>query len=453
MKRKNIWAQITVFILISISCNLFTGKNDSQFIFPTQKLLFPSRTPGPSSTSGPSPTKDPKNTFSLTATQNPSRINPEDWAPPYWGSPGPTQITPIPKPATIISQPTSKTFLLIGSDTLTSSFRTDTLILLNYQPEFKMVTLISIPRDLYLYIPGWKMQRINAAYYHGELGYYPGGGSNLLKDTILYNLGIQVDHIAMVNFDGFKYIVNTVGGLDIPITCPYTDWHVIDPAGDIEDENNWSLHTIGPGVTHLDGDLALWYARSRLKSTDFDRSRRQQEVIRALYSQVIQLNMLSKVPRLYENFKVSIFTDMSLVNLLALAPHTLNIRSAQIRSYFIDYKVINTWISPVGAYYLVPSSKNALSEMLKKALSPPDNEELINIGATLEIWNGTSNPHWGQLAIERLNYGGFSAIENISDSSSYTKTQLIDYTFEQDTGRSKTLLSLLGLSINHLTTS
>ena len=83
------------------------------------------------------------------------------------------------------------------------------------------------------------MQRINTAYQSGEIGGYPGGGPGLLKDTIAYNLGIRIDHTAMVEFDGFRRIVDTLGGVDVPVGCAYTDWRLIDPSYDPYNENNW----------------------------------------------------------------------------------------------------------------------------------------------------------------------------------------------------------------------
>ncbi len=163
-------------------------------------------------------------------------------------------------------------FLLIGSDRRPGgSFRTDTMVIAILRPNDGQVSLISIPRDLWVYIPDWQNQRINTAYQHGISVGYPGGGPGLLKDTIQYNLGIRIDHTAMVEFDGFQRIVDTLGGVDVPVSCPYTDWRLIDPSLDPENENNWELYTTGPGLIHMDGDLALWYARSRQKSSDFDR--------------------------------------------------------------------------------------------------------------------------------------------------------------------------------------
>src|SRR5215213_636714 len=261
-------------------------------------------------------------------------------------------------------------FLLIGSDKRPGgSFRTETLLMAMLRPNDGQVSLISIPRDLWVFIPGWENQRINTAYQHGISVDYPGGGPGLLKDTILYNLGIRIDHTAMVEFDGFRQIVDTLGGVDVPVSCAYTDWRLIDPSYDPENENNWTLYTTGPGLIHMDGDLALWYARSRQKSNDFDRGRRQQEVLRALFTQALQAGTLKRIPELYNDLKNTVVTDLGLGDILQLAVYAPKMTNADIRSYYIRPPYVSSWITEGGAYVLLPNEE-ALQGMLNEALSP-----------------------------------------------------------------------------------
>src|SRR5215207_8596659 len=260
-------------------------------------------------------------------------------------------------------------FLLIGSDRRPGgSFRTDTMVIAILRPNEGQVSLISIPRDLWVYIPDWENQRINTAYQHGVSVGYPGGGPGLLKDTILYNLGIRIDHTAMVEFDGFRQIVDTLGGVDVPVSCAYTDWRLIDPSFDPEIEENWQLYTAGPGLVHMDGDLALWYARSRQKSSDFDRGRRQQEVLRALFTQALQSDTLSRIPELYNNFKETVVTDLNLGDILQLSLYAPKMTNADIRGYYIRPPYVSSWITEGGAYVLLPNEE-ALKQMLTEALS------------------------------------------------------------------------------------
>jgi LCP family protein required for cell wall assembly len=183
-------------------------------------------TPVPSLTNPPLPDV-PSATFDPNTIQPPESTPQSFYAPPY-----------APKPVPVLTDAQTVTFLLLGSDKRPGQkyFRTDTIVIAAVRPGAGQVTLISVPRDLYVYIPTIGMDRVNAAYEYGQMHQYPGGGTALLKDTILYNLGIRIDHLAIVDFEGFSRIVDTLGGLDVPVFCPYTDWHLIDPGYDPNNE-------------------------------------------------------------------------------------------------------------------------------------------------------------------------------------------------------------------------
>lgn len=362
-------------------------------------------------------------------------------------TPPPPQPTPevLTQPQPVIDAPESITFLLLGSDTRGgTSFRTDTLLIGIVRPRDGQVSLISIPRDLWVNIPTVGMQRINTAYQYGEYSDYPGGGAGLLKDTILYNLGLQINHTAMVDFDGFRRVVDTLGGIDLPISCPYTDWRLLDPSYDPENEDNWFMYTAGPGSLHMNGDLALWYARSRQHSNDFDRGRRQQEVIRAIYAQALRTDSLARLPQLYTDLSSAFITDLGLADLLKLSPLALHLTNADIRSYYIAGDLVTSWITPGGAYVLLPNTE-LIQQMLGQALSAsPLQEQRSSI--RVEIQNGSPAEGWETLAAERLNYAGLETSFGVADNRSHSQTLLYDLTADQDRTRSASLLAVLGLS-------
>lgn len=340
-------------------------------------------------------------------------------------------------------------FLLIGSDVRSgTSFRTDTMVIAILRPNDGQVSLISIPRDLWVSIPGWENQRINTAYQHGILSGYPGGGPGLLKDTILYNLGIRIDHTAMVDFSGFSQIVDTLGGVDVPVSCAYTDWRLIDPSYNPYIEANWYLYTTGPGLVHMDGDLALWYARSRQKSSDFDRGRRQQEVLRALFTQALQAGTLTRIPELYNNFKDSVETDLGLGDLLQLAVYAPKMTNADIRSYYIRPPLVSSWITDGGAYVLLPNEV-ALGQMLTEALSA-STTTVQKQAIAIDVMNGTSIAGYEALAISRLNYAGYETRIIPSDRQDYAYSVLIDKTALQDRAQSNPILDVMGMSTSGL---
>src|SRR5689334_20543806 len=335
-------------------------------------------------------------------------------------------------------------FLLIGSDRRPGgSFRTDTMVIAILRPNDGQVSLISIPRDLWVSIPDWENQRINTAYQHGISVDYPGGGPGLLKDTILYNLGIRIDHTALVEFDGFRQIVDTLGGVDVPVACSYTDWRLIDPSYDPENENNWALYTTGPGVVHMDGDLALWYARSRQKSNDFDRGRRQQEVLRALFTQGLQAGTLKRIPELYNDLKNTVETDLNLVDLLQLAVYAPKMTNADIRSYYIRPPLVSAWTTEGGAAVLLPN-EDALQQMLTEALSPAT-RTVEKKATVIDVMNGTSIAGYDTLAASRLNYAGYETHIVPSDRQDYAYSVLIDKTATQDRAQTDPILDVMGL--------
>jgi LCP family protein required for cell wall assembly len=357
--------------------------------------------------------------------------------------------TLIPPPAVVSDYPDVVTFLLIGSDKRPgSSYRTDTMVVAILRPKDDQVSLLSIPRDLWVYIPGWEMQRVNTAYMHGEITEYPGGGPQLLKDTIEYNLGLHIDHTAMVDFDGFRRIVDTLGGVDIPVACPYTDWRLLDPNLDPENENNWFLYTAGPGLIHMNGDLALWYARSRSKSNDFDRGRRQQEVLRAIYARALSGDTLTKIPQLYNDLNTLVATDLGLADILKLASLAPGFSNADIRSYYIRPPIVSSWITPGGAYVLLPDQA-ALQGLVTQALTASA-VATVNETITVEIQNGTPTDGWDALAASRLNYAGYLTRLAPADRRDYASSVLIDLTTTQDYNQSATLLNVLGFQPGQL---
>lgn len=422
-----------------------TPGESSQQVTPAHQIYLPigmsdARTPTPFQPQDITPTFFP--TAIPTATSPPARFKARPPSEPV--------VTAIPPPMLQMSSDETLNILLIGSDQRGSgAFRTDTLIIASIQPQYDTISLISIPRDLFVYIPGWTMQRINTAYLHGKLSRYPGGGPALLKDTILYNLGIRIDHIAMVDFGGFRKIVNLLGGVDIPLSCAFTDWHVINPNASLENPRNWKLYTIGPGLVHMDGDLALWYARSRLRSNDFDRGRRQQEVLRAMYTRAMQLDMLPRLGELYNEVQNMVDSDVSLETLLALAPMGLHLNAPRIRSYYINNILVKGWTTPQGAAVLLPK-RDKIQSLVQEAMSPPGITEELRLAIVVEVWNGTRNPNWEALAAERLHYAGFETILGQADRQDYSQSALVDFTAEQKASDGAAILSLLALPANRL---
>lgn len=411
--------------------SLFTPTSPPLFSFdanPAPQLILPSETPFPTTT----PLAEP------TATVSFDQLFPTQAAPPDSLAVNPTALPPLTDNETI-------NFLLIGSDRRPTgtSHRTDTMLIAIVWPREGQVSLISIPRDLWIYIPTVGMQRINTAYQSGESGGYPGGGMGLLKDTILQNLGIRIDHTALVEFDGFSRIVDTLGGIEVPVACAYTDWRLKAPNLDQNNENNWWLYTVGPGEVFMDGDLALWYARSRSKSSDFDRGRRQQEVLRTLFNKALQTGTFTKIPQLYNDLSSSVLTDLGLADMLRMAPYSVNFTNANIRSYYIRPPYVQGWTTPGGASVLLPQEE-ALQLMLIEAttLSP---YAVVRENIIVEVQNGARFETLESLAASRLNYAGYQTTAGVADRRDYANSVLVDFTPGQDSVQQQTIINVLGL--------
>ncbi len=393
-----------------------------------QQLSLPTETPSPI----------PTLQFTPTATADVQQMFPTQAAPPPESlAVNPTALPPLTDNETI-------NFLLIGSDRRPTgtSHRTDTLLIAIVWYKEGQVSLISIPRDLWINIPTVGMQRINTAFQSGEMG-YPGGGAGLLKDAILQNLGIRIDHTAMVEFDGFRRIVDTLGGIDVPVACAYTDWRLIDPSYDPNNENNWWLYTVGPGQVHMDGDLALWYARSRSKSSDFDRGRRQQEVIRTIFQKALQTDTFGKIPQLYNDLSSTVITDLGLTDMVSLAPYAVNFTNANIRSYYIRPPYVQPWTTPGGAAVLLPQQE-PLQQLMLEA-STLSNFAVTRETINVEVQNGSQFDTMEALAASRLNYAGYQTTTSGADRRDYANSVLVDFTPGQDSAERQTIINVLGL--------
>ena len=211
------------------------------------------------------------------------------------------------------------TVLVMGLDyrdwqTGTDVPRTDTMILFQVNPLTKTASILSIPRDMWVNIPGFGYSRINAAYRTGELYKLPGGGMELAMKTVEQFIGVPVDYAALVDFYSFVKFIDTLGGLDMKIRTPLK----IDPIGP------GNTRTLEPGTQTLDGQAVLAYARNRYTADgDFDRSTRQQEIIIALRNQIVNFNQLpmliSKAPQLYQDMSSGIRTNLTLDQMVRLA--------------------------------------------------------------------------------------------------------------------------------------
>ncbi|HHN93757.1 MAG TPA: LytR family transcriptional regulator, partial [Anaerolineae bacterium] len=264
--------------------------------------------------------------------------------------------------------------------------------------------------------------KINTTYSKGVRHDYPGGGPALLKATIAYNFGIPIHYYARVGFDDFVKIVDALGGVDVAVECPLSDTFPDPDSPTGQTDVDWE-----PGIYHLDGKHALWYSRSRWSTSDFDRNRRQQQVLRGLYHQIVTLNLLTDLPRLWDTLQETVVTDMGLDDLLYLANIGARLDMMNVKSRFVGMDVLQSWTAPNGGYVLVPYY-DALAALVEEALAPPAAGRAAQRLFQVEVWNGSGNDGLGYVAAERLRWEGF-AVTNVAPADrAYPRTQIVDFT-------------------------
>ncbi len=377
----------------------------------------PSRTPSPTATSTPSPTP------MATPTPTPYLVVLSPFPTPSisWQMvlstpiPVPTPVPPVPVASDAIN------IVVLGSDRRPdwSEWHTDAIHVVSVQTSRPAVSVISIPRDLYVYIPGFWMSRINFADYYGETYGYPGGGTGLLRDTLLYNLGIRADYFVRTDFDGLIGIVDALGGIDVPVHCGLRDhWPYPDENGE------YPILTMEPGVHHMDGETALWYARSRQTTSVFSRERRQQQVLQAIWRRARSTGVLRQVPALWAQARRMVVTDLGMTEILQLAQVALRLEEENVRFYNIGPDLVVPWTTPYGGHVFLPRWEQ-IEPLLAEAMAPVPEARLNRLFNRVEVWNGTSNPDWDDLAVDRLVRAGFPAIIGSSDRHDHPHTTLV----------------------------
>ena len=266
------------------------------------------------------------------------------------GETGATGVTGVPLPD--YEQKERVNILLLGIDKRPDEkfSRTDTMILVTVDPNSKTAGMLSVPRDLWVSIPGYDEDRVNKAYFFGDRDGYPGGGPALAMKTVQYNLGVPVHFYAQIDFEGFRQIIDTLGGIEI-----YVPQTIDDPTFP---DNNYGYDPfyVEEGYHTLDGYNALRYARTRATpGADFSRAKRQQAVLLAIKDKALQLNMIPKIPELWNTMSGAFETNVELIDVLELSQLADEIDPDSIQTEVIDTNFTYDYIVPdTGAQVLIP---------------------------------------------------------------------------------------------------
>lgn len=245
-----------------------------------------------------------------------------------------------------------KTIVLLGSDYQPEiGYRTDVILLVAMNTETNQFHLFSFPRDLWVTIPDVGEQRINTA--------YPFGGPELLSDTFALNFGFRPDHMAIVDFQDFKHLIDVLDGIDVEVSQGMEDECWVNDSG-------WCV--VEEGTMTMNSDYALWYVRARKNSSDFDRNRRAQEVIQAMIAKALRPSELTNLPNVIRAGLNTIETDMKGTDsLLYFLPLSKFIGGPDITTYRITSQEAVPGMTSGGASVLFPNIP-AIQEILKQAL-------------------------------------------------------------------------------------
>jgi LCP family protein required for cell wall assembly len=236
---------------------------------------------------------------------------------------------------------TPVTFLLVGSDTRshfaqgqTPDSRSDAIMIARFSADHQHAQIVSIPRDSWVPIPGHGVSKINAS--------YAWGGPSLLIQTVEQLTDVRIDHFVAIDFDGIIQMTDELGGVDVVVANTTT----------------WGPYTFPAGVNHLDGDKARWYLGQRhgLPGGDFDRVKRQQQYLRAMFGKLFSANTFKDPGRLDKALLAvtrSVAVDDSLSNpaLLSLA-YSMRDVTPQNVSYFTAPVLGTGMEGPASVVYL-----------------------------------------------------------------------------------------------------
>lgn len=326
--------------------------------------------------------------------------------------------------------------------------RTDTMMLITLDPNTGTAGMLSLPRDLWVPIPGYDLTwKINSAYTIGENRRYPGGGAQLAKDTVSAFIGQPIEYSLRVDFDGFVKMVDLIGGIDLQVAKTIHDELYPTP-----DYGYMTFH-IDAGQQHLDGATALMYARTRNTDDDYNRAGRQQQVIQAVLDKVLRASMIptliARAPQLVTTLRGSIETDMPLSTLVSIAQFVGQGGLTEVRQLVLDNRFGSETYADDGAWILLPN-RERIRVALRDFFAAPTDMAVVNAaitttsadsggvntdGATLdvhqvrvEILNGAGYPGAAALTQEILEARGWNVVSiGDADRLDYRRTLLINY--------------------------
>lgn len=231
-------------------------------------------------------------------------------------------------------------------------FRSDTMMIISLNPQTNQVGVLSIPRDLYVQVPGYSArQRINTALPLGELqrAEY---GPTLAMQTVQYNFGMPMHEYIVADYTALITLIDAIGGVEIDVPTPINDpWF---PDG----YYGYDPLVLNEGLQWMDGETAQKYARTRHGDSDFGRARRQQQVIFAMRDRLLDMEnlptLIARAPSLYGSMSGSVFTSLELEQMLRLGMWLKDLDADAITTGVIDADYTYDFTTEDGSAVLMP---------------------------------------------------------------------------------------------------
>ncbi len=313
--------------------------------------------------------------------------------------------------------------------------RTDTMMLLTMDPVSRTAGVLSIPRDLWVNIPGFDYGKINTANFLGEAYKVPGGGPGLAVQTVEDLLGITINYYAQVDFQAFEDFIDQIGGVTVDV--PYE--MSVDPLGP------GNTVTLQAGEQHLDGPTALAYARNRdTIGSDFDRADRQQQVIMGIFDQMTSLGTLPRLLAnsltIYNSLRYGVHTNLTLKQVISLAWTASQIPRDNIKRGVIGPNETTRTFSPDGLDILLPNIEavRAVRDQVfstTEGTAPGASEYVSNPqelrqaeAATISVLNATTTPGLASETSDYLRQQGVNVTYTGNADETSDTTVIIDYT-------------------------
>jgi LCP family protein required for cell wall assembly len=311
--------------------------------------------------------------------------------------------------------------------------RTDSMMLVTIDPITKSAGMLSIPRDLWVEVPGFEHNRINTAYFLGETYRLPGGGPGLAMQTVENLIGVPVPYYAVIEFSAFERFIDEIGGIEILVP----ERMKISPLGR---DSYW----LDAKSYLMDGPEALAYARARkTEGGDFDRAERQQQVLMAVRDQVLELDMvatlLGRAPALYQDLRQGIQTNLTLDQLVALGLLAAQVDLQDISKGVIappEMVLLDTHLDGAMVLKPVPDQIRALRDeiftgtgAIAPSVPPETSTEAVQIEfARLAVLNGAGLEGLATDTAEYLQGQGLNVIQiDNADRIDYDKSRVIVY--------------------------